>query len=163
MNARFRSTVERAQSALLITLALVGCSKGPSSPTEPLVTAPQPSARDTRALQSTLTANDIRSQYTAHVKDGRVVSIDEKRISPSGQSAQGTYSFYEARLVKYSGDAINTLGNIEVEFDLRGAIKHSNLGNDGASTAQISAIRNRAELLRSHALTQQEVQAHRTS
>jgi hypothetical protein len=142
MKATLRSNVVCAQSALLLTLTLVGCSKGPSSPTEPLVTAPPSSARDTQAIESTLTASDIRSQYTAHLKDGRVVSIDEKRALPSGQSAQGTYSFYEARLIKYSGDAISTLGNIEVEFDLHGAVKHSNVANDAASTAQISAIRN---------------------
>jgi hypothetical protein len=71
--------------------------------------------------------------------------------------------FYEARLVKYSGDGITVAGHEEVEFDLHGAIKRSQAGTGAVASDEIGAIRNRAELLRSHALAKMATQAHQTS
>lgn len=161
-----RSIAACAQIALLLTLALAGCSKPPPAPsepsvTEPLVTAPAPTA-DTRQLKSSLTSNGIRSEYTANVQDGRIRSIDEDRAVSNG-ATHGTYTFYEARLVKYEGDALNSAGHLDIEFDMHGAITKSQAANGAASKAEIAAVRNRAELLRSRALTQLDVQGHGAS
>jgi len=111
-------------------------------------------------VRASLTLGATQSKYTAHLQKGRIASIDETRTMPDGRTARGTYSFYEARLVKYSGDGFASSGHEEVEFDLHGAIKQSHSDAGTPVGAEIDAIRNRAELLRSHALTQQAVQAH---
>jgi len=102
----------------------------------------------------------MQAKYTAHLKNARIASIDEVRSMQEGRTARGTYSFYEARLVKYSGDGFTSSAHEEVEFDLHGAIQHAQSDAGTPSTEEIGAIRNRAELLRSHVLTQQAVQAH---
>ncbi|HEU4602176.1 MAG TPA: hypothetical protein VFS24_09415 [Steroidobacteraceae bacterium] len=158
-----RSIAACAQIALLLTLALAGCSKPPPATSEPSVTGPLVTAptapADTQRLKSSLTSNGIRSQYIAHVTDGRIRSIDEDRTG-ANSTAHGTYTFYEARLVKYDGDALNSAGRLDIEFDMHGAVTKSQAADGAASKEEIAAVRNRAELLRSHALTQLDVQAH---
>jgi hypothetical protein len=158
MSTHLRPRVAHALTALLLTLPLAGCSKPPSGKTGPLVTAP--ASHEGSSVRAALTLGTSQSKYTAHVQNGRIASIDEARSTQDGRTTQGTYSFYEARLVKYSGDGLVSLGHEEVEFDLQGAIKQSRSDAGTPSAAEIDAIRNRAELLRSHALTQQTVQAH---
>lgn len=161
MNTTIRSHAASALTALLLTLFVAGCSKPPSAKTGPLVTAPEhPDASP--AVRATLTLGSTQSNYTAHLTNGRVASIDEARTA-NGNSSQGTYSFYEARLMKYTGDALTSSGHEEIEFDLHGAIKRSQSDAGTPSTDEIGAIRNRAELLRSYALTQQTIQAHQTN
>jgi hypothetical protein len=159
MNIRLKSIITCALNALVLTLAFAGCSKAPPSPSAPLVTAPDQDS-DAQSIRASLTSNAIRSTYTAHMKSGRIQSIDEERSSATLPAARGTYSFCEARLLRYRGDAIGGAGSIEVEFDLHGAIKSSHAATGAASAEQIAAIRNRAELLRSHALARQAMQVH---
>jgi hypothetical protein len=161
MNTLTRSKTACALTALLLTLALAGCSKPPAAPSEPLVIAPAEPAAD-QTVQASISSNTFESKYTAHLKNGRIARIDETRSARDGHSARGTYSFYEARLIEYNGDAIDSAEHEEVEFDLHGAIKQSQGAAGPLGAAEISAIRNRAELLRSHALTQEAVQLHQT-
>lgn len=159
MSTKIRPRAAHALSALLLTLAVTGCSKPQSANTEPLVTAPL--VTDQASIRGSLTLNGMQTKYTAHLKNARIASIDEVRLTQGGRTPQqGTYSFYEARLVKYSGDAFAAAEREEVVFDLHGAIKESRSDAGTPSSGEIDAIRNRAELLRSHALTQQAVQAH---
>jgi len=162
MNTATPSNAAFALNALLLTLALAGCSKPPSAQSGPLVTAPLQSA-DAQIIRASLRSGDIQSSYAAHVRNGRIATIDEARSAADGRSAQGTYSFYEARLVKYSGDGIAAVGHEEIEFDLHGAITRSQGGAGPLSTDEVGAIRNRAELLRSHALAKEAVQMHQTN
>lgn len=159
MSTRLRPRAAHALTALLLTLPLAGCSKPPPAKTGPLVTAPAPQDEGS-SVRASLTVGATQSKYTAHLQNGRIASIDETRTMQDSRLARGTYSFYEARLVKYSGDGFASSGRVEVEFDLHGAIKQSHSDAGTLGVAEIDAIRNRAELLRSHALTQQAVQAH---
>jgi hypothetical protein len=160
MNTNIRPCAAHALTALLLTLAIAGCSKRPTANTEPLVTAPA-ATDDASTIRASIALNGMQAKYIAHLKNARIASIDEERSTQEGRSAHGTYSFYEARLVKYSGEGFKSLGHEQVEFDLRGAVKQAQSDGGTPSTEEIGAIRNRAELLRSHALTQQAVQAHR--
>jgi hypothetical protein len=159
MNTNIRPRAAHALTALLLTLSITGCSKPPPANSEPLVTAPDATDKAS-TIRGSITLNGMQVRYTAHLKKGRIASIDEVRSAQDGRSPQGTYSFYEARLVKYSGQAFAASEREEVEFDLHGAIKQSRADGGTPSAGEIDAIRNRAELLRSHALTQQAVQAH---
>jgi hypothetical protein len=161
MNMLTHAAAVRALNALLLTLAVTGCSKAPSAQSGPLVIAPTQTVAD-RTLRSSITSDNMETKYIAKLKNGRIAQIEETRSASDGRSAKGAYTFFEARLIKYSGDGINATGHEEVEFDLHGAIKRSQAGSGSLSLDEVAAIRNRAELLRSHALTQKEVQAHHT-
>jgi hypothetical protein len=160
MNTKIRSVSASALNALLLTLALAGCSKPPSAKSGPLVVAPLQDMTSTQTVKELLTSNHIQSRYSAHFQNGRMTTIDEARTGPDARLSTGVYSFYEARLVKYSGDGLNFSGHEEVEFDLHGAIKRSQAENGELNPEEIGAIRNRAELLRSHALAQQAIETH---
>jgi hypothetical protein len=152
-----------AQNALLLILLIAGCSKSPTPPSEPLVTAP-PAPATQGDISATAVFNSVPSKYVGHLQDGRLQTIDEERTTADGAAAHGEYSFYEARLMKYRGAALTSQGTIELEFNLHGALTKSHSANGALVTAgEISAIRNRAQLLRSHALAARDTKMHRTS
>jgi hypothetical protein len=162
MQQHARRKNHRAQNALLLTLLLTGCSKSPSPPSEPLVTAPPATSQSD--IRATAIFNGVQSKYVGHMKAGHLQSLDEERAGTAGAVTHGEYSFYEARLVKYRGDALMSQGGVELEFDLHGALtKSQSASGVPVSAEEISAIRNRAQLLRSHALAARDTQMHQTS
>mgnify|MGYP006214548457 CR=1 FL=1 len=62
--------------------------------------------------------------------------------------------------MKYRGPALGSDANIELEFDLQGKVLVARAGDKRASAEQITAIRDRAQSLRSHAVAQHSVRGH---
>lgn len=62
--------------------------------------------------------------------------------------------------MKYRGAALGSNDDIELEFDLQGKVLVARAGDKEVSAEEITAIRDRAQSLRSHAVAQHAVQGH---
>jgi hypothetical protein len=153
------STCRSVQTGLLL-FALVACSKEPDpAPSAPLVAA-IPQAADTasnsQTLSSRITAAGLAATYQATFEDSERVRIAEQRAD----SRRGEYEFRGARLLHYSGGGLSSPDTIELRFDLQGAVTLSKAAAGAVPAEEVSAIRERAQLLRSHALAQKTTQGH---
>jgi hypothetical protein len=158
------STCRGLQTGLIL-LALGACSKEPAPaastppPSAPLVAA-LPSAHDAvakvRTVSSRIDATGVAATYEATFEEGERLRIAERRAD----SRSGEYEFRGARLLHYSGGGLSSAAAIELGFDLRGAVTLSKAGAGPVPDEEISAIRERAQLLRSHALAQQTSRDH---
>lgn len=130
-----------------------GCSRQPTpAPEEPWVT-------DEQVLRAEGQVGGIDTSYAAYFKDTQLTRIVEKRKTP--RVAQAEYTFTGARLIAYRGDAVNSeQSNIELSFDLKGALTASTQSVDAQ---EIAAIRNRAQLLRSLAVARRTTMQHSES
>jgi hypothetical protein len=147
------STCRGLQTGLIL-LALGACSQeSPAPPTEPLVAA-TPQSHDTpanaRTVSSHINAAGIAATYAATFGAEQHVRIAEHRAD----SRNGEYEFRGARLLRYSGSGLSSADPIELRFDLQGALTLSKAGTGAVPAEEVSAIRERAQLLRSHALAQ---------
>lgn len=153
------------QTALISSLGLIAllsaCSERPPQPPPP--TAPpatqiaeNKNSESPDAVRATVTAAGVRTQYTAYFDNGQLDRIVENR-EPRGD---GEYVFHGARLAQYKGAALSSPAHIELTFDMQSGV--ATRGGDLAALtdAQIGAIRNRAELLRSLALARRSTQSH---
>jgi len=144
----------------LILLALGACSKQPSSPqSTPLAPAIAPAKSATASaptLSGHLNAAGITAKYDATFADGEQLRIVEQRAD----SRSGEYEFRGARLLHYSGNGLSSAESIEVRFNLQGAVELAKSGAGAVAPEEISAIRERAQLLRSHALAQKNSHDH---
>jgi hypothetical protein len=144
----------------LILLALGACSKQPSSPpSTPLAPAIAPAksaTASTPTLSGHLNAAGIAAKYDATFADGEQLRIVEQRAD----SRSGKYEFRGARLLHYSGNGLSSADSIEVRFDLQGAVELAKSSAGTVAPEEISAIRERAQLLRSHALAQKNSHDH---
>ncbi len=144
----------------LILLALGACSKEPASPPSAPLVAALPQARDTDATAHTvngrINAMGIEATYKAGFETGERLRIAEQRAD----SHSGEYEFRGARLLHYSGSGLSSADAIELRFDLQGAMTLSKAGAGAVPAEEISAIRERAQLLRSHALAQKTTRDH---
>jgi hypothetical protein len=143
----------------LILLALGACSKQPTPPpSAPLVTAPAEAATPAAALKvsSHLNAAGIAATYDATFEQGEQMRIAEQRAD----SRNGEYEFRGARLLRYSGNGLSIAEPIELRFGLQGALELAKSGSGTVPPEEISAIRERAQLLRSHALAQKSNHSH---
>ena len=161
MNAKRKTMVPLA--ILMIVTVLGGCSdKHESAPRPisdvPLVTA-APASQDTPVSPIETRAGGIASTYTAYYNDRQLSRITERRTA-SGSQQQGEYEFQGARLLRYRGAPLEGMGELNLAFDVRGTVVSARKDDASASEAEINAIRNRASLLRSHALAQQATSAH---
>ena len=77
-----------------------------------------------------------------------------------GDSRNGEYEFRGARLLHYSGSGLSNAEPIELRFDLQGALELAKSASGTVPPEEISAIRERAQLLRSHALAQKNNHDH---
>jgi hypothetical protein len=158
------STCRSLQTGLIL-LALGACSKEPApAPHAPLVAA-APQAHDATAdatapvsetLTSAITAAGVAATYEATFAAGQLLRIAEQR--PDARS--GEYEFRGARLLHYSGSGLSTADPVELRFDLQGVLTLSKAGAGAVPAEQVSAIRERAQLLRSHALAQKTTRDH---
>jgi hypothetical protein len=159
------STCRTLQTGLML-LALGACSKEPAQPTPsgPLVTAParpqdastgaQPSVSQT--VSSHVNATGVAATYDATFVAGQLQRIDEQRAD----AHRGEYQFRGARLLHYRGSGLSSADAIELRFGLQGALTFASAGAKPVPAEEISAIRQRAQLLRSHALAQKSTQEH---
>jgi hypothetical protein len=153
------STCRSLQTGLIL-LALGACSKEPAhTPSVPLAAA-IPQAHDahasSRTVSSHIDAIGVAATYQATFQEGERLHIAEQRAD----SRSGEYEFRGARLLHYSGAALSSAAAIELGFDLQGGLTLAKAGAGTVAAEEISAIRERAQLLRSHALAQQTTRDH---
>lgn len=95
--------------------------------------------------------------YRAYFSGTQLVRLDEERAS-----THIAYEFTGARLRSYAG--VNGSVRLRIEFDERGKLLRATKQDNGTAMTvdptEIDDARNRAALLRSHALAQREIQAH---
>ena len=144
----------------LILLALSACSKEPAAPPiTPLAPAPASTPASTavvRSMSSHINAAGIAATYDATFAQGEQLRITEQRAD----SRKGEYEFRGARLLHYSGGGLSDAEPIELRFNLQGAVELAKSASGTVPPEEISAIRERAQLLRSHALAQQSDHDH---
>jgi hypothetical protein len=145
----------------LILLVLGACSKEPAAPppSTPLAAA-VPQAHDAAAgahtVNSSINAAGIAATYEATFGAEQQLRIAEQRAG----SRNGQYEFRGGRLLRYSGSGLSSADPIELRFDLQGALTLSKAGTGTVPAADVSAIRERAQLLRSHALARKTTRDH---
>lgn len=149
-------------SATIATLLLVaGCSKEPPPAVPPSAPLVQQSAADTShakdEFHGSFAPGGIAATYRATFADGKIQSLEETR---KATSQTGTYDYLGARLMKYQGAALNSNDTIELEFDQQGKVLIARAGDKEVPAEEITAIRDRAQSLRSHAVAQHDVQGH---
>jgi hypothetical protein len=144
----------------LILLALGACSKEPappqSTPLTPAITPAKAATADAHTLSGQLNAAGITAKYDATFEDGERLRIVEQRAD----SRTGEYEFRGARLLHYSGRGLSAASPIELRFNLQGALELATAAGGTVPPEEISAIRERAQLLRSHALAQKTSHNH---
>lgn len=153
-DCRHRQTVLVSSLALIALLS--ACSERHPQPPPAMQATEHETAESPDAMRVTVTAAGIRTRYAAYFNDDRLERIVESR-EPAGD---GEYVFYGARLMQYKGAALNSPAQIELTFDMQSGIATRSGNIDALSDAEIGAIRNRAELLRSLALARRSTQSH---
>jgi hypothetical protein len=157
------STCRSLQTSLIL-LAFGACSKAPQpaaqpTPATPLVAAPpqaQPAPADANMITGQIDAAGIAAKYQATFGPNEQMHISEQRAD----SRSGEYELRGARLLHYAGNGLSSADPIELSFDLRGAMTLSKAGAGPVPATEVSAIRERAQLLRSHALAQKTSRDH---
>ncbi len=100
------------------------------------------------------------SLYKAGVQDGHIIWLEEDRSNGTPQALHARYDFKGALIMRYDDST-----PMEISFDDRGRptniIRHGKPLTPGEQIDAVNAVRNRAELLRSHALAVHEAQSHR--
>ncbi len=146
------SQAVHAGCALLLAVGLLaGCSKR-----EPPATQDDWSLDPANTLRAHVKAGGVDTTYTAHFDGTQIKRIAEARKPDAARTVQGEYEFSGARLLHYRGGALLGDTQIELRFDMQGVL----LESTGASEAEVAAIRDRASLLRSLALTRRTTQSH---
>jgi hypothetical protein len=152
-----RSTLLTA--TLLLTLLAACSDRSPQTGHEP---SPQtklpPLEAEPGALHAKLNAGGIPAEYVAHFEAEQLARIDEQRQPLNVASLRSAYTFKGARLLSYRGAKLSDAAQIDLQFDLQGALQSGQGPN--VTDAEIAAIRNRAQLLRSHALAQRATKLH---
>jgi len=121
-------------------------------------------------LEGTLAAGDITATYAAHFSGSNLISIQEDRDLGALGRAGAEYQFKEGRLLRYIelGTRATPGGRQQVEFDfafddtgeLLAARKMVDAAAIKPDLAEIDAARNRADLLRNHALALRASREH---
>jgi putative lipoprotein len=98
--------------------------------------------------------------YTVGMQDDHIVWLEEDRSNGTPQTLHARYEFKGALIVHYADTS-----PMEVTFDERGRptgiVRNGKQLSPVEQTEVLDAVRNRAALLRSHALSTREPQAHR--
>jgi putative lipoprotein len=121
--------------------------------------APTPAANVT-VFQNELRAGSQVSLYKAGFQDGHIQWLEEDRSNGTPQPLHARYEFKGGLLLRYADGT-----PIEIVFDDRGRPlqlkKNQQLLTLSEHAEDINAVRNRASLLRSHALAASEARGHR--
>jgi hypothetical protein len=163
------------RTALTLSIVLAACAAACSDRTPleakapvvapPFVPAEHEPTMEEKALkenfvEATLAAGTTPAKYTAEFEDGKLIRIAEERSPPNADVLRGNYVFYGARLVEYSGASPQSDATLELRFDTQGGMTSANGSAGEPGDAEISAVRNRAQLLRSHALARKSSRDH---
>lgn len=149
--------------AVVALFTAAACSQEPPTTTAPTTTplveqsAADPKAVRIEEFQGKFAPGGIAASYRATFRDGHIASLEETR---DPNALTGAYEYRGARLMKYHGVGLSSTANIELEFDQQGKVLVSRAADKEVSTEEISAIRDRAQALRSHAIAQHDVQGH---
>jgi hypothetical protein len=135
-------------------------TKQPAPPSRHEEVMPEKDPADGSLLTAKLDAAGIPAKYTAHFDGDKLTRIDEVR---NADGRQGEYEFYGARLVKYSGVATASAATLLIEFDMQGTVASAQADPSPMAHSEINAIRERGQLLRSHALAQRDTRIHQAS
>ena len=151
-------------SVVWTALVVAGCSEKSEPATQ---AAPSMAATETPATQydpnttrAKLNALGIPTDYAARFEADKLVSIEEQRQPPGAAAVDGEYFFEGARLIRYRGAKVSAPAPLDLMFDMQGAVQ-SGAGPD-VTADDIVAIRDRAQLLRSHAMAQRSSRGHST-
>lgn len=144
--------------ALSAVALISACSPDSSleneSATQTLLPLPSES---TDVLRAKLDAAGLPTEYAARFDADRVQRITEHR-KQGDTTVAAEYAFVGARLVEYRGPNLQAPEQLELQFDMQGAVVSGRSPN--VSDEDIAAIRDRAQLLRSHAVAQRAAQMH---
>lgn len=150
----------RAAAVISTLMLIAACSKEPQTqpPATPLVEQRAADAAPaSNEFRGSFAPGGIAATYRATFDAGKIQSLEETRTA----TAQiGTYEFLGARLMKYRGAALGSNDTIELEFDQQGKVLSARAGDKEVGAEEITAIRDRAQSLRSHAVAQYDVQGH---
>lgn len=152
-------SISKRCALLMTSVMLAACSKAPEpQQADPVANAPAalPQA-SSNVLRANLTAAGIRTEYAAQFQANQLERIDEHRVLEHATLA-GAYEFKGARLLRYHGAKLTDPTQLELEFDLQGVLLSEKTPSIGAE--DVRAIRNRAQLLRNHALAQRATKLH---
>jgi putative lipoprotein len=140
-----------------IDIAVVAIGAGETAELVAATTAPAE-----RPVEGTLVSGSVTSKYSASFRSGSLVSIQEERDAGDAGKSGAEYQFKEGRLLRYIelGTRTGAAGKQQVEFDFAFDDTGEMLAarktvDDTAMKPDISdiyAARNRADLLRNHAL-----------
>ncbi|MGC3981660.1 MAG: YbaY family lipoprotein [Steroidobacteraceae bacterium] len=111
-------------------------------------------------FQNELRTGEEVSLYKAGLEDGHILWLEEDRSNGTPVPLHARYEFKGALLMHYADSS-----PLEIKFDERGrptgVFKDKQALKVSTQASAIDAVRNRAELLRSHALAARETRAHR--
>lgn len=147
----------------IAAISMTACSKAPTPVPQPAHAAPATTvaaaadADDPNVLSSKLTTGHIQTQYAAHFTGSQLARIVETRRI-GDVTLGGEYAYQGARLLRYQGAKIGDTARLDLQFDLQGTLQSGQ--GSGVSDEDIRAIRNRAQLLRSHALAGRATRNH---
>lgn len=152
--------MKRYVLSICAALLIGGCSDKSAAPAPQPATATQeaPMQRDPNTTRAKLNALGIPTDYAARFDTEKLVSIEEQRRPTDGEVLDGEYFFEGARLIRYRGAKVSRPAALDLQFDMQGALQ-SGAGPD-VTEEDIIAIRDRAQLLRSHAVAQRSARAH---
>jgi hypothetical protein len=157
-------------SIALVWAALVvsGCSEkrepaiqaAPPAPAAEMAAAIEasPAQNDPNTTRAKLDALGIPTHYAARFDGNTLMSIEEQRQPPGGTAVDGEYFFEGARLIRYRGAKVSQPGQLDLAFDMQGSLQSG--AGPGVTQDEVVAIRDRAQLLRSHAMAQRSSRGH---
>jgi len=157
-----------ALPAIATMLLLSGCSERhsaqiPSAAPTPAAAQPESSSAledPGNVVKGAFAPGGLATTYEAHFQDNQLQRINEQRKTAGGAAAGGEYSFYGARLMQYQGVALQSDARLELKFDMQGSVTAANSSAGKVSDEELSGIRNRAQMLRSHAVARRGTQGH---
>jgi hypothetical protein len=146
---------------ILAAAMIAACSKShaPENHSEPTTTRSVASlpAETADILRAKLTAGGFRTDYAAYFAANELTRIVEQRRMENDVLG-GEYDFKGARLLRYRGAKLTGDADLDLGFDMQGVLQSGAGPNVGDE--DIRAVRNRAQLLRSHALAQRASRMH---
>jgi hypothetical protein len=143
----------------------MGCAEKPAPAPQssnadvahPSVTTDSATAADPNVTRAKLNASGVAAEYAARFESEKLISIDEQRQPQPESTLTGQYTYQGARLLRYQGAKVTEPAQLDLQFDLQGMVQGR---GPEVSDEEITAIRNRAQLLRSHALAQRATRNH---
>jgi hypothetical protein len=148
--------------SVTLVAALAACSEGstPQSVREsaPSLTTLSPLEAEPGALHAKWNAGGIPAEYVAHFEANQLARINEQRQPVNVAPVRSEYTYKGARLLSYRGAKLSDAAQLDLHFDMQGVLQSGQGVN--VSEEEIAAIRNRAQLLRSHALAQRATKMH---